>query len=87
MAYQTDQHMELLLELTVIDIRGIQYPYDDALVVTAGIANHNVHRVLVDNGSSINILSRVTYDSMSLPADKLRLSPTPLYGFSRQCVT
>ena len=34
----------------------VHHPYEDALVITAEIANSLVHWLLVDNGSAINIL-------------------------------
>lgn len=67
-------------------MQDVQYLHDDALVVSAGITNHSVHHVLVDSGSSVNILSKAAYDQMSLPTDMLRPSLTLLYGFSGQCV-
>ena len=38
------------------DARGVLMPHDDALVVTLTIANHAIHQILVDNGSSADIL-------------------------------
>ena len=38
------------------DARHLYHPYDDALVVSVRVGDYNVHRVLVDNGSSANIL-------------------------------
>ncbi|GFZ05203.1 hypothetical protein Acr_17g0007750 [Actinidia rufa] len=38
------------------DLRGLHLPHDDALVVSAVIANFNVQRILIDNGSSADIL-------------------------------
>jgi hypothetical protein len=37
------------------DVRGVVMPHDDALVVTVTVANHAIHRILVDNGSSTDI--------------------------------
>ena len=34
----------------------VDHPYDDALVVSIRVGDYNTHRVLVDNGSSANIL-------------------------------
>ncbi|XP_022868017.1 uncharacterized protein LOC111387674 [Olea europaea var. sylvestris] len=39
------------------DLEGVSYPHDDALVVSAIVANFEVKRILVDNGSAANILS------------------------------
>ncbi|GFZ20003.1 hypothetical protein Acr_28g0007080 [Actinidia rufa] len=38
------------------NLRGLHLPHDDALVVSAVIANFNVQRILVDSGSSADIL-------------------------------
>ena len=38
------------------DARRLHHPHDDALVVSIHIGDYNVHRVLVDNGSSANTL-------------------------------
>ena len=42
------------------DLEGCQHPHDDPLVVRAIVANTTVHRVLVDNGSSADIIFRVS---------------------------
>lgn len=52
----------------------VHYPYYDALVITTRIANHNMHCILIDSGSSVNILSRVVYNQMDLLNDRLRPS-------------
>ena len=38
------------------DARRLYHPHDDALVVSIRIEDYNMHRVLVDNGSSAAIL-------------------------------
>jgi hypothetical protein len=38
------------------DVEGVSMPHDDALVVIMTIANHTIHRILVDNGSSAKII-------------------------------
>ena len=38
------------------DVEGCQHPHDDPLVIKAIIANKMIHRVLVDNGSSADII-------------------------------
>ena len=41
------------------DLEGCQHPHDDPLVIRAVVANKTVHRVLVDNGSSADIIFTV----------------------------
>ena len=38
------------------DAERVHHPHDDAIVITLLIANYTTRRVLVDNGSSTNIL-------------------------------
>ncbi|XP_022876919.1 uncharacterized protein LOC111395141 [Olea europaea var. sylvestris] len=50
------------------DLEGISYPHDDALVFSVIVANFEVNRILVDNGSAANILSQEAFAEMgSLP--------------------
>ncbi|XP_057505527.1 uncharacterized protein LOC130788840 [Actinidia eriantha] len=63
------------------DLRGLHLPHDDALVVTAVIANFNIQRILVDNGSSVDILFISAFNKMKMGLDKLHLFHSPLVGF------
>ena len=38
------------------DARRLHHPHDDALVVSIRVGDYNTYRVLVDNGSSADIL-------------------------------
>ncbi|XP_075473380.1 uncharacterized protein LOC142504391 [Primulina tabacum] len=38
------------------DLRGVSLPHNDALVIQARVANYDVLRVFVDNGSSVNVI-------------------------------
>ena len=38
------------------DAKCLHHPHDDALVVSIRIEDYNMHRVLIDNGSSVDIL-------------------------------
>ena len=38
------------------DTKRLHHPHDDALVVNIYVGDYNVHQVLVDNGSSADIL-------------------------------
>ena len=63
------------------DARHLYHLHDDALVVSIRIEDYNMHRVLVDNGSSADILYYLAFQQMGI--DKERLIPTnaPLVGF------
>ncbi|XP_058078653.1 uncharacterized protein LOC131226981 [Magnolia sinica] len=61
---------------------GIHHTHDDALVVTLTIANRKVFRILVDIGSSADVLFIQAFDKMSVERSALRPVHTPLIGFS-----
>ena len=63
------------------DARRLHHPHDDALVVSIRVGDYNVHRMLVDNGSSTDILYYLAFQQMGI--NKARLIPTnaPLVGF------
>ena len=48
------------------DARGVAMPHDDALVVTLTVANHAIHRILDDNGSSADILYWPVFQQMGI---------------------
>ena len=63
------------------DARRLHHPYDDALVISVRVGDYNVHRMLVDNGSSADILYYPAFQQMGV--DRARLIPTNalLVGF------
>ncbi|XP_075521447.1 uncharacterized protein LOC142554667 [Primulina tabacum] len=68
------------------DLRGIVAPHNDALVVTATIANYDVARIFIDNGSSVNILFKSTLDQMKVKGFEFDPVSTPLYGFAGHAI-
>ena len=68
------------------DLEGCQHPHDDPLVVRAIVSNTTVHRVLVDNGSSADIIFASAFDKMGIGREKLEPVNTHLRGFSGEKV-
>ena len=54
----------------------------DPMVITAGIGRYNVKRILVDQGSSTDILFWGVFESMNLNRDQLSPFNEHLIGFS-----
>ena len=63
------------------DLEGCQHLHDDPLVIRAVVANKTVHRVLVDNGSSVDIIFASAFDKMGIGREKLEPVSTYLLGF------
>lgn len=53
----------------VRDLESISFPYDDALVISAIIANFEVKMILVDNGSVTNVLSHESFIQMDISTE------------------
>ena len=68
------------------DLEGCQHPHDDPLVIRAVVANKTIHRVLVNNGSSADIIFASAFDRMGIGREKLEPVSTYLRGFSREKV-
>ena len=43
------------------DARRLHHPHDDALVVSLRVGDYNMHRVLIDNGNSADILYYIVF--------------------------
>ncbi|KAL0356047.1 UNVERIFIED_CONTAM: hypothetical protein Sradi_4051600 [Sesamum radiatum] len=59
---------------------------NDALVITAILANYEVGRIFIDSGSSADILFGEAYDQMQLGDVSLEKVNTSLYGFVGEVV-
>uniref|UniRef100_A0A2N9HPE1 Uncharacterized protein n=1 Tax=Fagus sylvatica TaxID=28930 RepID=A0A2N9HPE1_FAGSY len=68
------------------DLEGVQVPHSDALVVTLRIGEFDVKRILIDPGSSVEIMYESLFKGLGL--EKKDLSPVegPLSGFSGETV-
>ena len=48
------------------DARRLHHPHDDALVVSLRVGGYDMHQVLVDNGSSADILYYMAFQQMRI---------------------
>ena len=69
-----------------VDLKGIKYPHDDPVVVSLNIFYYDVHRVLVNNESSIDVLFYDAFIYMNLSFELLMKRNTLLIGFSSSTV-
>jgi len=71
-----------------VDACGVYFPHNNTLIVTMHKDNYQVCKILVDNGSSINILYEGALDRMedSPEAGRAMVNPqtqSNLYKFDR----
>ncbi|XP_075665400.1 uncharacterized protein LOC142635072 [Castanea sativa] len=63
------------------DARRLHHPHDDAIVITLEIVNFTTRRVLIDNGSSEDILYYPAFQKMRINKELLHLVNVPLIRF------
>ena len=63
------------------DAEGVCFPHHDPLVISAMIGNHLVHRCLIDDDSSVDILYLDVLEKMRISPQSLRAAASPLHGF------
>lgn len=68
------------------DFTGVVFLNIDALVIQATITNYKVSRVLVDFGSSINVLFQEVFVRMQLEEARLEEIATSLFSFAMHAV-
>uniref|UniRef100_A0A2N9I3J5 Uncharacterized protein n=1 Tax=Fagus sylvatica TaxID=28930 RepID=A0A2N9I3J5_FAGSY len=68
------------------DLEGVQLPHSDALVVTMQIGDFKVKRILIDPGSSAEIMYDSLFKGLGLEHKDLDRKVDPLYGFSGESV-
>ena len=78
--------LDTTITFSDFDMEGCQHPYDDPLVIRVVVANKTIHRVVIDNGSSIDIIFVSAFDKMSIGREKLEPVNSYLLGFSREKV-
>ncbi|XP_065619259.1 uncharacterized protein LOC136063184 [Quercus suber] len=66
---------------------GTIQPHDDTLVVTPGIGGYDVKRVMVDQGSAVEIIYPDLYKGLNLTHDDLTPYSSPLVSFEGRIVT
>ena len=61
-------------------------PHDDALVITLRIGGYDVKRVMVDQGSAVEIMYPDLYKGLSLRAEDLTPYSSPLVSFEGKVI-
>ena len=70
-----------VIGFTKEDAQCLHHPHDDALLVSIWVGDYNTYRVLVDNGSSADILYYPAFQRMRIERERLILINASLVGF------
>ncbi|KAK3024869.1 hypothetical protein RJ639_044481 [Escallonia herrerae] len=70
------------LEFNDLDLEGVSLPHDDTFVITLRIDAFQVKRILIDIGSSADILFEDAFLQMGISEDRVKPITSPLYGFT-----
>ena len=65
---------EKMLTITFIEeeARKVRQPHNDTLVVTMSEGHSNMHHILIDGESSVDVMCKSTFHKMGLTADMLK---------------
>ncbi|XP_057493157.1 uncharacterized protein LOC130778645 [Actinidia eriantha] len=66
------------------DLERVQHPHSDPLVVQLRIGGYDVKRILVDTGSSVEVMYYDLFKQLKILQDQLKPSRAPLVGFNAQ---
>ncbi|GAV76075.1 hypothetical protein CFOL_v3_19550, partial [Cephalotus follicularis] len=77
---------EEVISFSEADYEGVRLPHDDPVVVTLLVELFTMKRILIDNGSSTDILYKHAFDQLRIPADQLKPVKTPLIGFAGETI-
>jgi len=69
------------------DFHDLDHQQDDPMVNTVEIENYAIKKVLVDQGSFVDILYWATYHKLQLPNTAMVPYDEPIYGFSGEQVS
>ena len=78
--------LDTTITFSDFDMEGCQHPHDDLLVIKTIVANKTINRVLVDNGSSVDIVFASAFDKIVIRREKLESVNACLRGFSGERV-
>ncbi|CAL8077349.1 unnamed protein product [Prunus armeniaca] len=66
--------------------KGIIYPHDDSMIIQAEIADYDAGRVLIDTGSSVNVIFADAFRGLGIADSMINRQITPLLSFSGDLV-
>ena len=78
--------LPLVMGFSDEDKIGTIQPHDDALVINLQIGGYNVKRVMVDQGSTVELMYPYLYKGLNLKAEDLMPYSSPLVSFEGKVI-
>ena len=86
MPKRVKMNVPLVLSFSDVDKQGTIQPHDDAQVVTLRIGGYDVKRVMIDQGSTIEIMYPDLYKGLGLKPKNLTTYSSHLVSFEGKMV-
>ena len=86
MPKRVKMNVPLVLSFSDADKLGTIQPHDDALVVTLRIGGYDMKRVMIDQGSAVEIMYPDLYKRLGLKPENLTTYSSPLVSFEGKMV-
>ncbi|GAV62082.1 hypothetical protein CFOL_v3_05606, partial [Cephalotus follicularis] len=83
---EEQQPREEVISFSKSDLKGVHLPRDDRVVVTLLVELFTMKIVLLDSGSSVDILYKPAFDQLRIPEDQLKPVKNPQIGFAGEIV-
>ncbi|GAV71359.1 hypothetical protein CFOL_v3_14853 [Cephalotus follicularis] len=77
---------EEVISFSEVDYEGVRLPHDDPVLITLLVELFTMKRILIDSGSSADILYKHAFDQLNIPTNQLRPVKTPLVDFAGEMV-
>ncbi|GAV88883.1 LOW QUALITY PROTEIN: hypothetical protein CFOL_v3_32304, partial [Cephalotus follicularis] len=77
---------EEVISFSEADYEEVRLPHNDSVVVTLLVELFTMKKILIDSGSSADILYKHAFDQLRILVDQLKPVKTPLVGFAGEMV-
>ncbi|GAV69124.1 hypothetical protein CFOL_v3_12625 [Cephalotus follicularis] len=78
--------VEEVIIFSEADYEGVRLHHDDPVLVTLLVERFTMKRILIDNGSSVDILYKHVFDRLRISVDQLKPTKTILVSFVGEMV-
>ncbi|RDX86489.1 hypothetical protein CR513_32165, partial [Mucuna pruriens] len=72
------------ISFSKVDYKGVQPHQDDSMVISVVAADYKVERVLVDQGSSVDVLFWTTFQKLGKMEEELEACPGTFIDFAEE---